>query len=309
MTLIIAAANSENAILVCDRRLTLSGGRVLDEETCKLTVFACNDAKVMIAYTGSAMIGDGSTGDWIIDTLSRASNGTPSIYEVIESFKNIANSELPQIRLANSEFRLELIAVGFYFSENKAHPKIWKISNLGDDSKFIVTHGSNEVMAIEFGGSMGGVTEVDKREIKELLLKNKPAHGIEMKLVNVVKNASNSPKSCNTVGKQINSCYLSSALNSPFIATYHSNIAQNLMYSVNSVLAIAGGGASVMKDGVLTAGNECPPVSLPIATPSQRCPCGSGLKYKHCHSRIKYPYLPLCHGNTLTVGSLDSGNQ
>jgi len=48
MTLIIAAANNEYSVLVSDRRLTLPNRQVVDEETCKLTTFACKDAKVMM---------------------------------------------------------------------------------------------------------------------------------------------------------------------------------------------------------------------------------------------------------------------
>lgn len=312
MTLIIAAANDKYAVLTSDRRLTLPGGQVVDEEACKLTVFACKDAKVMIAYTGIATTGKARTEDWIIDSLSEASENDCSIYEVIENFKNIANSQVSEISAnINGEFRLELVFVGFYFFESKTHPKVWRISNLYNGLEFVVySAGSVDDKAfIELGGTTRGVTEKDRREIKSLLFENKPVHGVEMKLVNTVKKASRNKKSLGKVGKQINSCCLSSDLNAPFMATYHSNVTQNVMYSVNSVLAISGGRASVMKDGILTAGPEWPPVSLPKANPSQLCPCGSGMKYKHCHSKIAYPYLPLSHENEITKGSQDSGTK
>jgi len=266
----------------------------------------------MMAYTGVATTGKERTEDWIIDLLMDASEGGVSIYEVIENLKNIANSQVGEIsRRINSEFKLELVIVGFYYSDNQVQPKVWRISNFHHGPAFSIYSAgfTDNGIFIELGGTTGGVTEKEKREITSLLSQKRPAHGVEMKLVNVVKKASNNKNSFGTVGKQVNSCVLSSSHNSPFLATYHSNISQQIMYSVNSVLSISDGRGSMMKDGMLITGHECPPVSLPKANPSQSCPCGSGLKFKHCHSKISYPYLPLSHENELTAGSLDSGSK
>jgi len=312
MTLIIAAANNEYSALVGDRRLTLPDGKVEDEETCKLTTFACKDAKVMMAYTGVASTGNERTGDWILNLLMDASEGGVSIYEVIENLKSLANSQVADIaRRIGNGFWLELVITGFYFYDNQAHPKIWRISNLYNGPEFTIYSSGliGKDTFFELGGATGSVTEKEKREIKSLLLQRKPVHGVEMKLVNAVKKASNNKNSFGKVGKQINSCILSSSPNEPFLATYHSNISQQIMYSVNSVLSITDGRGSMMKDGTLIVGHECPPVSLPKANLSQSCPCGSGLKYKHCHAKISYPYLPLSHSCELTEGSLDSGSK
>lgn len=312
MTLIIAAANSEYSVLVSDRRLTLPNGQIVDEETCKLTTFACKDAKVMMAYTGVAITGNGRTEDWILDLLMDASEGGVSIYEVIENFKNLANSQVDEItKRIKAEFRLELVIIGFYYADGQASPKAWRISNFYNGPEFsIYSSGiSDNDTFIELGGTTGGVTEKAKGEIKSLVSRKRPVFGVEMKLVNVVKKASINKNSHGTVGKQINSCILNSSHNSPFLATYHSNISQQIMHAVNSVLSISDGRGSMMKDGKLMAGHECPPVSLPKVNPSQSCPCGSGLKFKHCHSKISYPYLPLSYENELKKGSLDSGTK
>ena len=292
MTLIIAVASHDNAILASDRRLTFPDGSVAHDETCKLTVYACNDAKVMIAYTGLASIGGDSTGDWIINTLSTASKEEHSIYKVIDNFIKIANSAYEQLR--DVRFKLELIFAGYQYPDSGvAEPMIWKISNLDNDNEFktIYCHGDKGVY-FELAGNACGVSEDTKSKIRDLMLQKQPAHGIEMKLVNTIKTAS---KKTPTVGRQINSCCLNSSLNSQFTATYHSDITQRNMYAVNSVFAIANDSPSVMKGATLTVGKDCPPVSLPKAKPNQICPCGSGEKYKRCHGNIKYPYLPLSH--------------
>lgn len=311
MTLIIAAANDQYAVLASDRRLTRPDGTVVDEETCKITAFACKDAKVMIAYTGLATTGSGTTGDWVVDVLSEASDGHQSIYDVLERIKGIANAQYATLSAAVScDFRLELVIVGFVFFDGTVEPKVWRVSNFHGDSSFTIYSAGpiKDVGFIEFGGTTAGVSKSERLEVKRLLALKKPPHGIEMKLVNAVRKAANNSKSLNTVGKQINSCLLASSPNSPFIATYHSNITQNTMYSINSVLATSGGKPFVMKDGRLQAGYECPPVSLPKVNPGRLCPCGSGMKYKQCHAKISYPYLPLSQEEELNE-PIESGKK
>lgn len=312
MTLIIAAANTDNVILVGDRRLTLPTGEVVDEETCKLTVYACPDTKLMIAYTGLATTGTETTGNWIINTLSAASSGSPSIYEVIEIFKNIANSEYEGFSTKlNTSFKVELIFAGYYYSNTHFEPKIWKVSNYNNTNEFrILSCGSgDDVSFLELAGCTNAVSEKCKREIIQMMSQGKPTHGIEMKLVHAIKSASNNRRSLGKVGKQINSCCLSSKVNSQFTATYHSDVTQNVMYAVNSVFSFSGDNPSIMMDATLTTGSESPPASIPKVKPSQLCKCGSGEKYKHCHAKIKYPYLPLSHEFSFNDRSFDSGRR
>ena len=311
MTLIIAAANTENVILVSDRRLTLPTGEVVDEETCKLTVYACPDAKLMIAYTGLATTGTETTGNWIINTLSAASNDSPSIYEVLEKFKNIANSEYDGFSAnLKTSFNVELIFAGYYYSDSHFEPKIWMISNRNTANEFeIISCGaSSDAIFLELAGCIKAVSDKYKREIKHMMSQRKPFHGIEMKIVHTIKSASNSSKSLGKVGKQINSCCLSRKLDSQFTATYHSDVTQNVMYAVNSVFSFGGDNPSIMMDATLTTGPESPPASIPKVNPSQLCKCGSGEKYKRCHAKIKYPYLPLSHEFSFKDKGFDSGH-
>lgn len=311
MTLIIAVANEQYAVLASDRRLTRPDGTVVDEETCKMTAFVCKDAKVMIAYTGLATTGTGSTGDWVVDVLSEASEGHQSIYDVLESIKGVANAQYTKLSSAvGCEFRLKLVIAGFVFSEGTVEPKVWRVSNFHGAPSFTLYSAGpiKDAGFIELGGTTAGVSQSDRLEIQRLLAQKKSPHGIEMKLVNVVRKAANSSKSLNSVGKQINSCLLASSTDSPFIATYHSNISLNTMYSINSVLATSDGKPFVMKDGTLQVGYECPPVSLPKVNSGRLCPCGSGMKYKHCHAKISYPYLPLSQEEELNQ-PIESGKK
>ena len=57
MTLIITAATKHNMIQVCDRRLTMPDGTLVDSLAHKVTGVTCLDARFSIAYTGIACTG------------------------------------------------------------------------------------------------------------------------------------------------------------------------------------------------------------------------------------------------------------
>jgi hypothetical protein len=186
MTLIIAVVNDKYAVLASDRRLTFPDGTVDNEETCKQTIFACNDAKVMIAYTGHATVkpcssspkcpkgtcstGDCSTGDWIINMLKEASKTHTSIYAIINCFESMANAQHKSISNAiGANFTLEVVIVGFYYTEDKKEPKIWKISNLTNLTFQTISSGLiDKVGYIEFAGAISSVSS-KKSEIIRLL--------------------------------------------------------------------------------------------------------------------------------------------
>ena len=64
MTLIITALSPYRVVQVSDRRLTLPGGRLYDDEAIKAVVVHCNDAYFSVAYTGLAQVRDRRTRKW-----------------------------------------------------------------------------------------------------------------------------------------------------------------------------------------------------------------------------------------------------
>ena len=69
MTLILALANSENAVLISDRRLA-SDRKTTDNESNKASVFMCADARLAVSFTGLAEAGTFKTRKWLAEALS-----------------------------------------------------------------------------------------------------------------------------------------------------------------------------------------------------------------------------------------------
>ena len=65
MTLIITAMSPHRVVQVSDRRLTLPGGKLYDDEANKAVTVGCGDAYFSVAYTGLARLRDKSTRRWI----------------------------------------------------------------------------------------------------------------------------------------------------------------------------------------------------------------------------------------------------
>lgn len=65
MTLIITAMWPHRIVQVSDRRLTLPGGKLYDDEANKAVTVGCDDAYFSVAYTGLASLRDKRTRTWI----------------------------------------------------------------------------------------------------------------------------------------------------------------------------------------------------------------------------------------------------
>lgn len=65
MTLIITAMSPYRVVQVSDRRLTLPGGKLCDDNAIKAVTVDCDDAYFSVAYTGLAQVRDHRTRAWM----------------------------------------------------------------------------------------------------------------------------------------------------------------------------------------------------------------------------------------------------
>ena len=86
MTLLIALGNDRYSILVADRRITI-GGKVEEDEFNKITILFCDDARLAIAFTGLARVGDFRTNDWIRNELWDIGKETHFYRDIIERLR------------------------------------------------------------------------------------------------------------------------------------------------------------------------------------------------------------------------------
>ena len=71
MTFCIVLANEDQIIQATDRRLT-SAGKIIDDYANKSCHVICNDASLLVCFTGLARVGDHITSKWLLETISKA---------------------------------------------------------------------------------------------------------------------------------------------------------------------------------------------------------------------------------------------
>ena len=71
MTLILTLGNNDQLIQLSDRRVS-GGGQVYSDESNKVGVLYCQDARLASGYTGLAWRNGFRTLDWLVDALSSA---------------------------------------------------------------------------------------------------------------------------------------------------------------------------------------------------------------------------------------------
>lgn len=87
MTLILAFANREIAVLLADRRIS-SNGRLIDDEYNKLVVLCCHDARVALAFTGLAQMANLDIATWLTNTVGEIDGaGIRTLADVLECLR------------------------------------------------------------------------------------------------------------------------------------------------------------------------------------------------------------------------------
>jgi len=137
-------------------------------------------------------------------------------------------------------------------------------------------------------GNISAVEAPDTVLLESMLRRGIPAVGVEKKIHDIIRKASLSPRSRNTVGPQCNACIVSRDTGLKIAATYYSEHVTRNVYSVNAVLH-----DMMMSGGLLQVGGSMPPAVVPKRGRNEPCSCGSGEKYKKCHGAFEYPYLPM----------------
>lgn len=299
MTLILGALTPEYVVVGADRRIS-DNGRCIDDESTKLTVLVTPDARTVIAYTGIAQLGSVKTEIWIIEAIRQAQSLTPDLHSILEDLRTKAETTIGQLAKVNPpDIRLTLLVAGMTYQDSGAEAKAWKITNWEHTPDGAITKefqlitysptNPNGTLYISTGNSKA-VKDVDVGTLEEMLRLRKPAVGVEKKIHDIIRNASLSPYSGNTIGPQCNTCIVLRDTAQPISATYYSDHTARVVYGVNAVLHnMFSYGSS------LTVSDSSPPAVVPKQGRNEPCSCGSGEKYKKCHGIMVYPYLPLTY--------------
>ena len=306
MTLIIAAGNPDQFIQVSDRRLT-SNSVVHDDESNKAIVLNCSNARLSIGFTGLAKVGDFNTRDWILSTVNECGPPDYTAENILKRFTHRASKDFSELKQLNSlplnHKRLSIMSTGYLYHHEPPLGALAVISNFQNIDSGAEYHEAlgkfecffreerrpnNGKMALFYTlGTFPPIPNADLSEIVNLVKEGKPARAIVAKLVGLIQELADNPKSRNVIGKNINSIVLPRNRELGAESGYHSTTIKAESYMPDQILVVSEKLHLNVKDISIRPADpqSTPPLTGPKLRPKQPCWCGSGKKYRNCHGR------------------------
>jgi SEC-C motif len=279
MTLILSLVTSSTVTMLADRRIT-SEGKTLDDYYNKLCVFCCHDARVVLAFTGIATFHGFDTSYWLMQELS-ALNAPEfgRIYNILEAVRGKIGATLTALGLSNE--LLTIVVGGFWYEDGGAsHPLSCTVTNVSSDGSIVPDfsiefHDTSAGSSVFLAGAVTAVSHETLDHLRDLTSRSLPRTSLIRKAVGIMQDAAGAGSSFSTIGEHSVSASVKAAVNTPIVCTYHAPSGTRLAFGPNAVLP-----------GIWVEGPEIMSATL-LAGPSlhknQRCWCGSGRKFKHCH--------------------------
>lgn len=303
MTLIISTVSPLAATMVGDRRLT-SGGKIVDESAGKQGHWITADASVLYGYTGIARASKFSMPVWIADKLFELAPKAEYLFQgtialLAEELTELLRSH-PQIRLAPDK-RTTIVFSGFM---GNGDPTFAVVSNFEDlDHASIVKPVADEVVSWHarrgerekgIGASMchaaGAFRAIGGKglsDLNQLMMAGRSHLALRQKSADLIKIASASEISGGTIGRKLQSAYLPPPINgeppTPTVG-FISDVPTAEISLLDKVVTYSAELRSVTRD-IKIASADGSFVVLAKQPRNERCKCGSGKKFKHCHGR------------------------
>ena len=298
MTLAIAAANPEYAILVVDRRFTRNGALV-DDDASKAFVFESRVLRLAVSFAGVAECEGFRTGQWLSDELRVRMSDDPNDF-----FSGLARAADETIaRLRCREKALWVVASGFDLTARPPRPVFGIVTNGGfppglEESGprgpgfrpvWCVYEGEDQTEGSYCitAGRTAAVTGPEREAIARLMRQRPPARAVVGKVVETIRAAADRPAAAGTIGKQMNVVVLSGDAAIPPEANYISEHDTTTAYLPTVIHA-----RGIVPALPVTSTTGAP---LKVRRPPRRtdpCTCGSGRKFKDCHGKTEYAVGP-----------------
>ena len=270
-------ANDERAVLLADRRLS-TGEAVVTDAQNKVTVLCCEDARVAVAFTGTALVGNFNTADWLVATIAALALQHKTLHEILNALAPACGDRFGSI----PEAKLTLLLCGFVYSAaDKPRPVISRITNCELDihtpADFRIIFGSGAVPAVAFAGAVSALDKRTEAGLISLMSGNSVPEGA---LVSYALNhATRAARSASgrTIGDHCNGILIRAPVDTNIVATYHAPAAANVAFAAALVTSsgLAMGGA------MMTSGE---PLCGPTHVNKLPCWCGSGKLTRKCHA-------------------------
>jgi hypothetical protein len=289
MTLLLALANDSYSMVLGDRRLSRNGV-VCEDESNKICVLFCDDARVVIAYTGVAVHKGFRTQDWLRDTLDGIGKTEHTFEKMMDRLQAAATLEFK--RFPVSYRHTAFLITGYKYTDTRSEHICWLLSNFDPDIAGPTAGTSMDFYDLETPGEVvvkaAGFTSVlkesDYSELREMLQSNAPAPRVLHKAVRIVQRVAKEPASRRSIGSQCNSAVVDCKVDTMVTNTYHSARPVSRATGPDIVFAVNG---DVMSVTGMLLDIEGAVVAGPDIRKNQLCFCGSGVKFGACH-RKKY---------------------
>lgn len=302
MTLIRAFGNSEQIILIGDKRLT-SDGEVIEEESCKISLLLCSNARLGLGYSGIARAGGFDTHAWLLKTLSNCARPDYEAKEILERFKTIASETFSthySLRaLPRYKKNLSILFAGYLYHHSPPLAGFAIISNhlnlkdplTPDEADGFKAQYWDEIRPLDQEptfiqqiGYTAGVGIEEDKEIRSMLKRKAPTKALLGKVIDNFHKIADSPFSKGLIGKQLMVGIVPRNPSDSFRGEYVSTHIKHITYMPDIVYATKGVNMAVSNISVEAVDPDTtPPLVIPRVSRNAPCPCGSGKKYKRCH--------------------------
>lgn len=305
MTLVLAAANSEQIVMLTDRRLT-SAGTVVEEEAGKLCIFVLGGARFAVGFTGLARAQGFDMRQWLLQALWDSAE--PNLIQSLATltrFRERASRDFAQLSalraLKPQEKRTEFVFVGYLRDRSQSVLVTALVSNCRDTAQqratttcwdeFALSAGrenvprTEEPVLIAWAGAAAAVKERDVDALRPLLLERKPHQAVLGKAIEIMIDAADRPQAGGTVGKRIVWVRIPSDFLSPSEMGYYAAEPTFDVYTPDIVTRTPSGSGSHAFFSVKREDRSTPPSIVPKVHRHAPCPCKSGRRYAQCHGR------------------------
>lgn len=306
MTLVLLALTEREAVVTADCLLS-DRARPYDDEAIKTASVRFRDARLAMGYSGLAGLalprghrgptpaGAFRTMEWLLNGIL-ATGGQDGMIPSLHRWRDLMTATFPAQGAPPNARRLEVALAGFWATEVGVRPVVVKLTNI-DTNGATVPVFDLRVVTLDDGGyvaAIGRTASITRSQLHELRLladePERPARALTGKSIATIRAAARSSAGLGVVGDICTSVvmYPNGAQSGTFVRTESSDV----FLQSHLVDTTDGPFHGIWMDVLVRGDSEDGTpggrlISFPRAAKASRCPCGSGLKYRHCHKRRK----------------------
>ena len=294
MTLNLFLVNSDQAIVLSDRRL-IENGRLVNSEATKVATIVGLDGRSVMAFTGLARYGAFDASRWLLEAVGEAGRADRLISSAVGRLREALEAKVDSLGITKADDRrLSVTIAGYLYSSGVPVAHVWRLSNFEGDrldvsepraaGEFVLAAArqteSRAVLAYPSGFDAAFTAE-EQKAVVALLQERRPPAAIVGKASEVMRRIASDQSSRGWIGTDYTSAIVPGDPAQRISVDFHVGAPTRTVYMPSMVNLETG---ILMADPKVTQVSEGPWV-VPKIGRNRPCSCGSGQKYKRCHGR------------------------